>query len=155
MGQYDELADEVIGVLTPEEASKWEGRGIEQDWPTGGTRGHARDADDPAPVASEVSAGRDVEAVSSKPTPPRRRSPADARQEARDNALVMARHALDLLRQSVDWAVVDDPSALEGGTRAITEVEGWTRTRAQRATPRGGAKTIFDLEAPGHETKEA
>jgi hypothetical protein len=152
MGQYDELTDEVTRVLTPEEASAWEGRALEQDWPTGGTQGHARAINDPAPPAGEVTAGRNVEKAPTSTPTPRRRSPADARQEARDNALVLGRHALSLLEQSVDWAMVDDSGSQAAGQKVIDAVAEWNRTRAKHAAPREAI--IFDQEQPGHDRKE-
>lgn len=117
--------------------SAWEGRGIRQDWPEGGTS-QPRPIDDPAPVASEVANPK--EEAQAEQDRPRRRTPADARQEAKDNALVLARGAYDLLEQSVDWA--DDPE----GQAMLEHVAGWVRKRAQAAQPRNTGRTVYDFD---------
>jgi hypothetical protein len=124
----------------PDLPPSWQ-KGVEVEWDHTGP-GKARDLDDPAPVASEVTARREVQDPSTG-LMAKRRSPEDSRQEARDNALQMARLALSVLEQSIDWASVEDPGSTEQAKAALDALGGWVRTRAGRIKP---AKPVFDLE---------
>jgi len=132
-----------IDDRAPEEGRWAHNSELKQEWPEGGTVGHARPIDDPAPSAAEVARPLIGQGLPEE-WPTRPETPEGNRQKARDFALARARQAQQLLEESIDWA---GPEAAEEAEAMMAQVAGWVRTRHNKALPKGEAKTVFDWEA--------